>query len=132
MIEERDFGEWLQVDSAGTLSYHSGNPADSRMTAAAERRGWRLDSRARQVRRKDFSEFTWLIAMDRSNYADLMELAPKGLDSKIKLFCDFIPGAEGRDVPDPYYGGAAGFERVLDLVEEGCEHVLETAVQVQT
>ncbi len=129
MIEERGLEDRIQVDSAGTLSYHSGNPADSRMAAAAGRRGWLLASRARQVRREDFTEFTWLIAMDRSNFADLVDLAPSGLDLKVKLFCDFIPRVEGQDVPDPYYGGAAGFERVLDLVEEGCGHVLEAAVK---
>ena len=129
LIQERGLEERLQVDSAGTLSYHSGNSADSRMMAAAERRGWQLGSRARQVRRADFVEFDWVIAMDRSNFLDLEDLAPPGLDSKIKLFCDFLPEAQGQDVPDPYYGGAEGFERVLDLVEEGCEAVLEAALK---
>jgi protein-tyrosine phosphatase len=121
-------GEWrqrLEVDSAGTTDYHVGEPPDRRSQAHALRRGYDLsDQRARQVEEGDFRRFDWILAMDRGHLRELRERAPVLVHDRIRLLLDFAPGLEGRDVPDPYYGGAAGFDQVLDLVEEGCRGFL--------
>ncbi len=116
----------LDIDSAGTHAYHVGEPADRRAREAAARRGMSLDGiRARRVHENDFVEFDYIIAMDRDNLAILQGESPPELHHKLKLFLDFTEGDE-TEVPDPYYGGAAGFERVLDLVENASRGLLET------
>jgi protein-tyrosine phosphatase len=115
----------LRIDSAGTHAYHVGEPPDRRAVAAAERRGISLrDIRARRVSDEDFEHFDHIIAMDEDNAAHLREQSPQ-YQSKVRLFLEYSAGGE-REVPDPYYGGAAGFERVLDLVEEASRGLLET------
>jgi len=116
----------IQVDSAGTHAYHVGEPPDRRATAAAERRGFSLANiRARRVCGADFERFDYLLAMDRDNLSLLRELSDPEYHDKIRLLLEFSSGRE-REVPDPYYGGATGFERVLDLVEEASRGLLET------
>ena len=118
----------IEVESAGTAGYHVGDPPDSRSVAAAAERGVALESRARQVTEADFGAWDLLIAMDRSNHADLGALAPDGeAREKVRLLREFDPEADGRgqDVPDPYYGGAGGFAEVLDIVERSCAALLE-------
>ena len=118
------------VDSAGTHSYHAGSPPDPRARAAASRRGYGIDDlRARRVEAADFELFDLLLAMDRENLAYLHEIAPSGLEHKARLFLDFTPRLAGGDVPDPYYGGATGFERVLDMVEEAADGLLAELAQ---
>ena len=125
MLEEQGLSNTVEVDSAGTIGYHSGNPADSRMRAAAAKRGYDLTSRARQVNAGDFDTFDWVLAMDDANYRDLQQLKPAGeTRAKLKRFCDYCKDT-AREVPDPYYGGVSGFERVLDLLEDGCTQLLE-------
>jgi protein-tyrosine phosphatase len=103
-----------------------GNPPDRRAKAAAERRGISLGNlRARRVSDVDFERFDYIIAMDEDNIAHLKDESPPEHRSKVRLFLEFSSGRE-REVPDPYYGGAAGFERVLDLVEEASRGLLET------
>lgn len=104
------------VDSAGTGAWHVGEKADRRMRQAAERRGIRLTSIARQVTADDFERFDHVFAMDTSNLRTLRSLAPAEHRTKIRLFRDADPDAPGEDVPDPYYGGADGFDEVLDIV----------------
>lgn len=115
----------MVLDSAGTIGMHTGNPPDARMTKAATARGIEMRGRARQVRARDFEEFDLILAMDRENLADLERLAdgPEDL-AKIRLFCDFCTEHPHQEVPDPYYGGEAGFELVLDLLEDGCVEIL--------
>ena len=116
----------LQIDSAGTHAYHTGEPPDRRARAAAERRGMSLDNiYARRVATEDFERFDYIIAMDEDNLARLHDESPEEHRSKLRLFLEFADGDE-REVPDPYYGGAAGFERVLDLVEAASRGLLET------
>jgi protein-tyrosine phosphatase len=110
------------IASCGTGGWHAGDLPDRRMRAAASKRGYRLDSRARQVEPSDFLEFDRIIAMDRSNYDDLMALCPKEHRSKIALLRDWD---DGGDVPDPYYGGPEGFDLVIDIVERSCRRLLE-------
>jgi protein-tyrosine phosphatase len=129
-LAEGGLEELIEVDSAGTLSYHTGEPADPRMRRAAERRGYRLESLARKVRRDDFQHFDLLVAMDRDNHADLTDLAGRAADriasrsGQLRLLSDFLPPGSPLDVPDPYYGGGDGFERVLDMLEEACPRLL--------
>ena len=115
----------LFIDSAGTHAYHVGEPADRRARAAAKRRGMSLDGiRARRVILEDFVRFDYIIAMDEDNLARLRDESPEEHHHKLRLLLEFMDGPE-REVPDPYYGGAAGFERVLDLVEAASRGLLE-------
>lgn len=115
----------LVIESAGTGGWHQGDPADARMIQAAARRGYRLDHhRARQVEFTDFYSFDILLAMDLRNQADLLAMAPPNRDCDIRLFLDFAD-AGPRETPDPYFGGAEGFEDVLTLIETGAEALLD-------
>jgi protein-tyrosine phosphatase len=123
---EAGLSDRVFIDSAGTHAYHVGEPPDRRAIAAAERRGVSLhDIRARRVSDADFERFDYIIAMDEDNVARLQEQGSPEHHSKVRLFLEFSAGGE-QDVPDPYYGGAAGFERVLDLVEDASRGLLET------
>jgi protein-tyrosine phosphatase len=125
-VEQAGLSDRLRIDSAGTHAYHTGEPADRRARAAAERRGMSLDGiSARRVTVDDFERFDYIVAMDEDNLLRLRDEAPAEHHEKISLFLDFAD-CEEREVPDPYYGGAAGFERVLDLVEEASRGLLET------
>ena len=118
--------ERLHIDSAGTHAYHTGEPPDRRARAAAERRGMSLEGiRARRVTVEDFERFDFIIAMDEDNLERLRHEAPEEHQAKLRLFLEFGESTE-REVPDPYYGGSAGFERVLDLVEEASRGLLGT------
>jgi len=125
-VNESGLGDRIVADSAGTHAYHVGEPPDRRAFAAAERRGISLAKiRARRVRDRDFEEFDYIIAMDEDNLQRLQEQAPEEHQTKVRLFLSFASVDEA-EVPDPYYGGAAGFERVLDLVEEASRGLLKT------
>ncbi|GBE43338.1 low molecular weight protein-tyrosine-phosphatase YfkJ [bacterium BMS3Bbin10] len=113
------------LDSAGTGTWHIGNPPDPRAAAAAARRGIDISGqRARQVRAHDFSDFDLLLAMDRTNQSDLCALAPEPHTAGIRLFLADAPELGVAEVPDPYFGGNDGFEEVLDLVEAGSRALL--------
>ena len=117
----------VEVDSAGTHGYHMGAPPDERSQAHAARRGYDLSAlRARQLVAQDFSRFDLVLAMDADNLAHAERLCPPAQRHRLKLLLDFAPQAGKRQVPDPYYGGAAGFEEVLDLVEAACDALVET------
>ena len=130
-VGEQGQRESIRVDSAGTLSYHAGSLADPRMRQAASRRGYALDSLARQVKAGDLRTFDLVVPMDRQNLAELERLAG-GPREHIRLLGSWLPGADGnhkaQSVPDPYYGGEADFEQVLDMIEAACpalhEHCL--------
>jgi protein-tyrosine phosphatase len=124
--EQAGLADRLHIDSAGTHAYHVGEPADHRARAAAERRGMSLDGiRARRVSAHDYEYFDYIIAMDEDNLAHLRNEAPEEHGAQLHLFLEFAAGSE-TEVPDPYYGGSAGFERVLDLVEDASRGLLET------
>lgn len=117
----------LLIDSCGTDDYHAGEAPDRRASEHAARRGYDLSAlRARVVRDDDFSRFDLILAMDRSNLARLKARCPAAERHKLKLFLDYSRITPGSDVPDPYYGGADGFERVLDLVEDAAARLLDT------
>jgi protein-tyrosine phosphatase len=110
----------LSFDSAGTADYHIGDPPDSRSRQAAAARGYDISGlRARQLQPDDFRRFDLLLAMDENNLRDMLLLAPAGLEERARLFLSYAPALNRRAVPDPYYGGADGFETVLDLAEHG-------------
>ena len=113
----------IEVDSAGTIGYHSGNPADSRMRKAASQRGYQLESISREVSKADLDSFDLVIAMDRDNLADLNALHGSP-NADVRLLSDFLDDSWPVDVPDPYYGGAQGFEEVLDMIEAACPEIL--------
>ena len=120
LVADRGLENLIEVDSAGTAAWHVGKSADTRSAAAALRRGVVLEGSARQVTAADFERFDLLVAMDRANERDLIELAPSpAARAKVRLLLD------DADVPDPYYGGDSGFDDVLDLVEAACERLLE-------
>ena len=115
----------LQVDSAGTHGYHAGEPPDARAQRHAQRRGVDLGGlRARQVVAADFERFDLIVAMDRDNLQWLHEACPEPLRHKLRLMMSFAPRAGTDEVPDPYYGGPEGFERVLDLLDQACAGLL--------
>ncbi len=127
VVERAGRAHEFTLDSAGTGDWHVGEPPDPRTARAAKQRGYDLSRlRGRQFTRNDFGEFDLVLAMDRSNLASIEQLA-KGLPKvpPIKLFRSFDPSAHvGAEVPDPYSGGAAGFEEVLDICERACAGLL--------
>ncbi|WP_374593009.1 low molecular weight protein-tyrosine-phosphatase [Aquabacterium sp.] len=113
------------VDSAGTIASHAGEAPDPRAQSHALRRGYELaDLRARQVQPADFMRFDWLLAMDHDNLAWLRQACTPEHQGKLKRLLEFAPQLGRDDVPDPYYGGPAGFEAVLDLVETACDELV--------
>lgn len=124
-VEQAGLSHLIVADSAGTIDYHTGDAPDRRAQAAAERRGYDLSAqRARQVTPRDFEIFHYLLAMDLDNLAYLHRVSPEEHRPKARLFLEFCPDASVREVPDPYYGPAGGFERVLDLAEDASRGLL--------
>lgn len=124
LIEERSLEDQVDVDSAGTSSFHIGEPADKRMRAAAQARGIELTSRSRMVSQRDFGEFDLIVAMDRNNQRELERVGGSAA-SKIKMLSDYLTGEWPDEVPDPYYGGDDGFEQVLDMLQAACPSLLD-------
>ena len=130
LVAERVPGVEIEIDSAGTHDYHVGDPPDPRSIAAAARRGVDLRQlRARLIRDDDFERFDLIIAMDRLNREALLDRSPAPFRERIRLFMEFAGDREVEDVPDPYYGGAPGFERVLDLAEEAAAGLLDEVLE---
>ncbi len=124
-VADAGLADRIQVDSAGTHGYHVGRPPDERAQAHALRRGIDLSAqRARQLTRQDFADFDLVLVMDDANEHAARALCPPDQRPKLRRLTDFCSRHTAHEVPDPYYGGAAGFERVLDLVEDACEGVL--------
>jgi protein-tyrosine phosphatase len=116
----------VTIASAGIGSWHIGEPPDERAQAAARRRGFDMSrQRARQIRREDLIEFDLILAMDRENLAELQRRAPTELRERVRLFLEFADDPDVDEVPDPYYGGDQGFERVLDLTEAAARGLLD-------
>lgn len=125
LINDHGLADHFSIDSAGTHAYHVGNAPDLRAQSAARDRGIELSTlRARMVTDQDFEHFDYLLAMDDENYSILINACPNQYRDKIKYFLDYAPELNQREVPDPYYGGQYGFERVLDMVEAASEGFL--------
>jgi protein-tyrosine phosphatase len=126
LAKERGLAERLAVRSAGTHDYHVGECPDSRTLEHASRRGYDLSAqRAMQVSRDHFAEFDYILAMDRGHLRHLRAMAPPGSRARLGMFLEPSARWKGEDVPDPYYGGAEGFEEVLDMVEEAAGRWLD-------
>ena len=126
LVRQAQLEEHVHTDSAGTHAYHVGNPPDVRAQATAERRGIELhDLRARRVAEEDFDVFDYVLAMDQDNYQILSTICPPGYETRLRMFMEFAPHLNIPEVPDPYYGGASGFERVFDMVEEAARGLLD-------
>lgn len=125
LLAQSQAGPDIEVDSAGIGDWHIGEPPDQRAQAAARRRGLDMSRiRARQIVHEDFALFDLILAMDRQNLAELKRRAPAQYRERVRLFLEFAPELETLEVPDPYYGGDAGFEAVLDLAEQAARGLL--------
>lgn len=125
LVLDAELDQRVATDSAGTHAYHEGEPPDRRALAAAARRGIEMaDLRARRVSSSDFERFDLILAMDKLNLVTLQDRGGENAD-RVRLLMDFSEMSRGGEVPDPYYGGTAGFERVLDLVENAAAGLLE-------
>jgi len=126
VIRKEGLANQFEVDSAGTSGWHAGEPADQRMQSHAIKRGYNLTSISRKFILSDFDYFDLIVAMDDSNLENLKRMARNQKDqSKLCKMTDFSREFDYDEVPDPYYGGSAGFELVLDLLEDSCEGLLE-------
>ena len=124
-LHEAGLDDRVEVDSAGTSDYHVDSPPDRRAVAHGERRGLHMQQlRGRRVERADFDRFDFILAMDEDNLADLERIRPAGSRAKVALLMSFAPDAGAREVPDPYLGGAEGFEHVLDLTAAAADGFL--------
>ncbi|KAF8753122.1 hypothetical protein HU200_011777 [Digitaria exilis] len=137
LVSKRGLDSKFNIDSAGTIGYHEGNKADSRMRSASKKRGIEVTSISRPIKPSDFRDFDLILAMDRQNYEDILdaferwrhkEPLPESAPNKVKLMCSYCKRHTESEVPDPYYGGPQGFEKVLDLLEDACESLLDSIV----
>lgn len=125
LIEKEGLQDQFECDSAGTSRYHIGSPPDKRMQLAAKKRGIELKGKARQIEEFDLEYYDFILAMDKSNYEDILALDRTGkYKDKIKLICDFTTQFKDKEVPDPYYGGESGFDYVIDLLLDACQGLL--------
>ncbi|GAA5483808.1 low molecular weight protein-tyrosine-phosphatase [Haloferula sargassicola] len=125
LVHEAGLADRIEVDSAGTIGYHAGHGPDRRMAATLKSRGYAIHGSARQLQARDLQRFDHILVADRENLADARALDSGGdFHSKIQLLTDFCTETEADHVPDPYYGGQRGFERVADIVEDACAGLL--------
>lgn len=113
----------FEIDSAGTLGYHAGQMADRRMRSTAQQRGYTLESIARQITAADFERFDLIVTMDDDNYYHVSAM-DTGAGAQVVRMCDYCEKHEETEVPDPYYGGDAGFHKVIDILEDACANLL--------
>ncbi len=126
VVRQRNLQDQISIDSAGTHAYHIGESPDPRSQSTALGRGVDLSAqRARKAIKDDFERFDYILAMDRSNYEDLKQLGQGADLSKLYLFMDFAKDWDNDEVPDPYYGGANGFDQVFDMVQSASQGLLE-------
>ena len=124
-VKRAGLTEKISIDSAGTHAYHVGNLPDPRSQQTAQSHGIDLSSqRARQVTDSDFERFDYVLAMDNDNYALLSEQCPDKHQHKLKLFLEFASQLDETEVPDPYYGGDAGFEKVYQLIDAAADGLM--------
>jgi protein-tyrosine phosphatase len=125
IVTAEDEESRFRVDSAGTGSWHVGDPPDPRSVSVARENGITLVGRARRVVAADLREFDWVIAMDSSNLSTLERMAGDSATARLHLLREFDPQGDDMDVPDPYYGGEDGFQVVYDMVERSCRRLFD-------
>ncbi|XP_068661226.1 uncharacterized protein [Aristolochia californica] len=137
IVREKGMESKFMIDSAGTIDYHEGNPADSRMRAAAKKRAIEITSISRPIKPSDFIDFDLILAMDNQNRAHILDAYSRWKDKaslpadaykKVKLMCSYCKKHDETEVPDPYYGGPRGFEQVLDILEDACGSLFNSIV----
>ncbi|MCY7332410.1 MAG: low molecular weight phosphotyrosine protein phosphatase [Pseudanabaena sp. CAN_BIN31] len=127
LIEQEGLSDRFICDSAGTGGWHVGALPDRRMRAAAKERGLDFVGSARQFEAMDLREFDLILAMDKDNYRNILALDPQGkFSDKVKMMCDYCETHTDKEVPDPYYGGADGFNYVIDLLFDACNGLLKS------
>jgi len=132
-IEQRGLGEDLAVDSCGTSAYHNGGGSDPGSVTVARQHGIDIsDLISRRLTAADYRNFDLLVAMDRQNERDILERQPGNTEPHIVRFMDFVEGAGSPDVPDPYYGGAGGFQVVYELIEAGMDPLIDFALTLHS
>lgn len=128
-VKQEKLESFFFIDSSGTAAYHTGETADRRSQETANGHGIHLPSIARRFEYADLEDFDLILAMDSSNLRNIKELDRRNkFDHKIKLMREFDPTPENMDVPDPYYGGAMGFENVFQMVDRSCEALLQELI----
>ncbi len=126
LIQQAGLEKNILCDSAGTAAYHTGEPPDRRMAAAAAKEGITLVGQARKFTPQDFEDFDLILAMDRENYRDILAQDPQGeYRHKVKMMLDFRQNYTLTEVPDPYYGGSDGFDYVIELLMDACQGLLD-------
>lgn len=126
LVRAMNLEQQFEIDSAGTHAYHVGDPPDERAQAACARRGIDISRLSgRRAVASDIEKFDYILAMDRENYENLLKICPAGFETRIRLFMEFAPNRPEQEVPDPYFGGAGGFDRVLDMIEDASRGLLE-------
>ena len=129
LVQDRGLESEYEIDSAGLIRYHEGEGADPRMKSHAFRHGYRLTHISRPIRETDFDTFDFIVSMDDSNWDKLHQLAPTvEAETKIVRMTDYCRTHVIDHVPDPYYGGAQGFENVIEILEDACEGLLEELI----
>ena len=126
LVDDAGLSGHFEIESAGTIGFHVGEPPDARMQEVMRQRKIPIIGRSRALQAKDLEYYDLILAMDHQNLKDAKRLDASGeLHHKIQLFCDYGTAHSATQVPDPYYGGARGFDHVLDLIEDGCADLLE-------
>ena len=126
LVQDMKLEHRFEIASAGTHAYHVGEPPDERAQAACARRGIDISQLSgRKAVAGDIEKFDYILAMDRDNYENLLEICPPGFETRIRLYMEFAQGRPEEEVPDPYFGGAGGFDRVLDMIEDAAQGLLE-------
>ena len=131
MVQERGLEKNFIIDSAGTSGFHQGELPDSRMRAHGSKRDYTLNSRSRQLVASDLDKFDHILVMDKKNLTATLALASNINASKVELLTDYCKKIKIDHVPDPYYGGAEGFERVFDILEDACSELLIKFIEKQ-
>ena len=129
LIKEAGLSAKITCDSAGTSGYHIGASPDRRMNVAAIKRGIELKGKSRKLKPSDLQHFDLILAMDRENYQDILYFDREGkYEAKVRLMCEFATQKTDKEVPDPYYGGQDGFDKVIDLLFDACAGLLDYVV----
>jgi len=128
-IKERGISDHFEADSCGTAAYHIGETPDERSVANAEKNGVSYAHRGRQAKRDDFQHFDYVLAMDASNYRNLEIIKPKNPKARLKMMRDYDNQTSGANVPDPYYGGEDGFQKVFEILDESVNNLIDDLIK---
>jgi protein-tyrosine phosphatase len=127
LVKDAGLSDQIEIDSAGTIGFHAGNPPDSRMSETLRHRGYSIVGKSRQIQPGDLDAFDLILVADRENLRDVRSLAPDGANlDHVQRLTDYCTDHDADHVPDPYYGGSSGFEKVADLVEDACQGLLDS------